>query len=88
MLTPLGRAARKWRIDRDMRLCDMAGDLGVSVAYLSAVETGRKRIDGCSPIVAKFPAPLRAVVYEEAAKFHASEADRYQGLIRKLTAEV
>lgn len=41
-LTPFGRLVRKHRIDRDMLLGDMADALGVSSAYLSSVETGKK----------------------------------------------
>ena len=42
MLTELGKVLRKIRIDRQELLRDMAGTLGVSVAYLSAVETGKR----------------------------------------------
>ena len=42
MLTELGKILRKIRIDRQELLRDMAGTLGVSVAYLSAVETGKR----------------------------------------------
>jgi len=44
MLTPLGKALRKLRIDRGLRLLDMAKDLGISAAYLSSIEMGRKRV--------------------------------------------
>lgn len=44
MLTNFGKALRKIRIDRDELLRDMAVALGVSSAYLSAVETGKRRI--------------------------------------------
>jgi transcriptional regulator with XRE-family HTH domain len=43
MLTALGKALRKLRIERDLLLRDMADALGVSSAFLSAVETGRKK---------------------------------------------
>lgn len=42
MLTPFGKAVRKHRIDAGMTLRAMADVLGVSAAFLSAVETGRK----------------------------------------------
>lgn len=42
MLTEFGKILRKIRIDRQELLRDMAGTLGVSVAYLSAVETGKR----------------------------------------------
>lgn len=44
MLTEFGKALRKIRIDRQQLLKDMADNLGVSSAYLSAVETGKRRI--------------------------------------------
>src|SRR5688572_23464950 len=43
MLTPLGKALRKLRIDHDWLLKDMADGIGVSSAFLSAVETGQKQ---------------------------------------------
>ncbi len=43
MTTPYGKAVRKLRIDAGLRLKDMADALGVKSAYLSAVETGKKR---------------------------------------------
>ncbi len=43
-LTPFGKALRKYRIDRDKLLKDMAEGVGVSPAFLSAVESGRKGI--------------------------------------------
>lgn len=44
MLTSLGRFLRKLRIDRNELLKDMAGKLGVSVSFLSAVENGKKHM--------------------------------------------
>ena len=44
MLTAYGKVLRKLRIDRQELLKDMADRLGVSSAYLSAVETGKRRI--------------------------------------------
>jgi len=43
-LTPFGKQARKYRIDAGTTLGDMADELDLSAAYLSAVETGRKAI--------------------------------------------
>jgi transcriptional regulator with XRE-family HTH domain len=42
MLTPIGKALRKLRIDRAWLLKDMADGIGVSPSFLSAIETGRK----------------------------------------------
>jgi transcriptional regulator with XRE-family HTH domain len=44
MLTPFGIAARKLRLDKGMRLLDLARLLGCSAAFISAIETGRKPI--------------------------------------------
>lgn len=49
MLTPFGREVRKLRIERGHLLKDMADGLGVSSAWLSAVETGRKSIPADLP---------------------------------------
>lgn len=43
MLTEFGKVLRKLRIDRQEFLRDMAQKLGVSSAYLSAVETGKRK---------------------------------------------
>jgi transcriptional regulator with XRE-family HTH domain len=43
-LTPFGKALRKLRVDKEMRLFDLAELLNRSTAFLSAVETGRKGI--------------------------------------------
>lgn len=43
-LTPFGKAVRKLRLDRDEILKDMAEKLDVSPSFLSAVETGKKKI--------------------------------------------
>ena len=41
-MTPFGRRLRELRTARGATLCDMAEALGVSAAYLSALETGRR----------------------------------------------
>lgn len=43
-LTEFGRVVRKARIDADVTLGQMADELKVSPAFLSGLETGRKRI--------------------------------------------
>lgn len=53
MLTKLGKELRKIRLDNDQLLKDMAQKLGVTVAYLSAVENGKRKIpDSWIPIIA------------------------------------
>lgn len=44
MLTNFGKALRKIRIDHGEFLKDMAAKLGVTVAYLSAVENGKREV--------------------------------------------
>lgn len=44
MLTVVGKFLRKLRIDRGEILFDMAKGLGVSSAFLSAVENGKKKM--------------------------------------------
>ncbi len=44
MLTKFGKQLRKIRIDNDHRLKDMADKLKVTVAYLSAVENGNRKV--------------------------------------------
>lgn len=44
MLTPFGKELRKLRIDQNKTLKDMAEYANVTSAYLSAVETGKKKI--------------------------------------------
>lgn len=43
-MTPLGKEFRKWRIDHDLLLGDMADKLGISSSYLSQIEKGNKAI--------------------------------------------
>ncbi|MFR1590235.1 MAG: helix-turn-helix domain-containing protein [Ruminococcus sp.] len=44
MLTNFGKALRKMRIDHSEFLKDMAAKLNVTVAYLSAVENGKREV--------------------------------------------
>jgi transcriptional regulator with XRE-family HTH domain len=44
MLTPFGVSLRKIRLDRGLRLLDLANKLGQTSSFVSAVETGRKPI--------------------------------------------
>ena len=44
MLTEFGKAIRKIRLDKGEILKDMAKRLGISSAFLSAVENGRKNV--------------------------------------------
>ena len=44
MITPFGIAIRKLRLDKGLRLLDLAEMLGLSSSFISAVETGKKPI--------------------------------------------
>ncbi|MBR9900803.1 MAG: helix-turn-helix transcriptional regulator [Rhodospirillales bacterium] len=43
-LTALGKWLRTFRLERDMRLKDMADKINLSSAHLSGIETGRKPV--------------------------------------------
>ena len=43
-LTDCGKAIRTARIETDVTLSQMADDIGATPAFLSAIETGRKKI--------------------------------------------
>ena len=43
MLTEFGKITRKIRIDNDVLLKDMAGELNISAAFLSKLETGKSK---------------------------------------------
>jgi len=45
-LTPFGQAVRKHRVEREETQTDIARALGVSVAFWSSIETGKKNIPG------------------------------------------
>ena len=63
MLTEFGKILRKLRIDRQELLRDMAKNLGVSSAYLSAVETGKRKIpaDWCKKIISIYELSPNAI---------------------------
>ena len=42
MITPFGIATRKFRLDKGLRLLDLAQRLKLSSSFVSAVETGKK----------------------------------------------
>ena len=44
MLTEIGRYLRKMRVDHGQTIGEMASQIGVSLALLSAIETGRNRL--------------------------------------------
>ncbi len=44
MATNYGKVLRKIRVDRDELLKDMAGKIGITSAYLSSIENGKRQI--------------------------------------------
>jgi transcriptional regulator with XRE-family HTH domain len=62
MSTQLGKELKKLRIDLSMTLMDMAKVLNLSAAFLSAIETGRKRVPDnfLEVLSSKFPAVANA----------------------------
>lgn len=44
MLTRFGKKLRTLPLEKDQRLKDMADELGVTAAYLSAVENGKRSV--------------------------------------------
>ena len=44
MTTEFGKELRKLRIDRDETLTTMAKKMGISISYLSAIETGTRSV--------------------------------------------
>ena len=77
MTTQFGKELKKLRIDLGITLMDMANKINVSAAFLSAIETGRKRIpDGTLDVLASaFPAI-------------AKERDKYEVLVNQARREV
>jgi len=55
-LTALGKSLRTLRIDREVTMKEMANVMGVSVAFLSAIETGSKPMpsDKLERIIGKY----------------------------------
>ncbi len=45
-LTPFGKSVRERRIDKEVTQADVAKALGISVAFLSAIENGNKNVPG------------------------------------------
>jgi transcriptional regulator with XRE-family HTH domain len=45
-LTEFGKAVRKARIDTGQTLLSMSQEIGTTVSFLSAMETGRKKVSG------------------------------------------
>lgn len=60
-LTAFGKAVRKARVDIGQTLLSMASELGTTASFLSALETGRKKVS--QQWVAKIQAYFAAYAY-------------------------
>ncbi|MCJ8162321.1 helix-turn-helix domain-containing protein [Acinetobacter zhairhuonensis] len=69
-LTDFGKAIRKLRIDYDTNLNELATSIGVSSAFLSAVETGKKPIS--AELITKITNALGLSKVEENLLTHAA----------------
>lgn len=69
-LTDFGKAIRKLRIDYDTNLNELASSIGVSSAFLSAVETGKKPIS--AELITKITNALGLTNDEEKLLTHAA----------------
>lgn len=69
-LTDFGKAIRKLRIDYDTKLNELATSIGVSSAFLSAVETGKKPIS--AELITKITNALGLSKAEENLLTHAA----------------
>lgn len=85
MLTEFGKEIRKIRIDKGLRLLDLAERISMSSAFVSAVETGRK------PVPADYPAMVGAAMglsVEETQRLErAADQDRSQISIGNLPSD-
>lgn len=91
MITPFGIAARKLRLDKGLRLLDLAEKLDLSSSFISAVETGKKPIPAsyvASFVRAMGLTPAEAAELQRAADRSKTvvDIDGLQGSQRELVA--
>lgn len=91
MITPFGIAIRKLRLDKGLRLLDMAEMLGFSSSFISAVETGKKPIpagyvDSVVRVLALTPAEARELEMAADRSRAFVDVDRLKGSQRALVA--
>ncbi len=77
MSTQLGKELKKLRIDLGENLMEMSTKIGMSAAFLSAIETGKKRVpnDFLNKLAAEYPDVANAF-------------ERYEVLINEARKEV
>jgi len=81
-LTPFGIACRKLRLDRGLRLMDVANKLNKSSAFISAIETGRKPIPDAYLVSLARAMDLPAADIKELRR--AADRTRKEVLVEKL----
>ena len=91
MITPFGIATRKLRLDKGLRLLDLAEKLNLSSSFISAVETGKKPIPAGyvdSVVKALGLTPTEALELQRAADRSKTivDVDGLQGSQRELVA--
>lgn len=84
-LTDFGKAIRKIRIDYDTNLNELAASIGVSSAFLSAVETGKKPIS--AELIRKITIALNLTNDEEKLLTHAASQSIENVTIKTQDAE-
>ncbi|ERS01183.1 helix-turn-helix transcriptional regulator [Acinetobacter venetianus] len=84
-LTDFGKAIRKLRIDYDTNLNELAASIGVSSAFLSAVETGKKPVS--AELITKIANVLGLNKDEEHLLTHAASQCIDNVVVRTNTAE-
>jgi transcriptional regulator with XRE-family HTH domain len=85
MLTPFGLKVRQIRLEKGVKLLDLAGALGKSAAYVSAIETGRKPLpDHFEQEVAEV---LQLTADEKSEVFQAADRTREKLKVGGLSAE-
>lgn len=84
-LTDFGKAIRKIRIDYDTNLNELASSIGVSSAFLSAVETGKKPIS--AELITKITNALGLTNDEEKLLTHAASQSIDNVTVRTNTPE-
>ncbi|MFV5368233.1 helix-turn-helix transcriptional regulator [Acinetobacter junii] len=84
-LTEFGKAVRKLRIDYDTNLNELATSIGVSSAFLSAVETGKKPVS--AELITKITNALGLNKDEEKLLTHAASQSVDDVVVRTNDAE-
>lgn len=84
-LTDFGKAIRKIRIDYDTNLNALASSIGVSSAFLSAVETGKKPVS--ADLITKITNALGLKKDEESLLTHAASQSVESVVVRPNDAE-